>query len=302
VDVKNSTKATNAVMKARGQERLEEQWRLDAASRTDGLAADEQGELFVPEDKTMRVNRYPESQPAKLTRRLSEYFDQVDGYQNKTGLKGHLYVWLKNEKSPERSVAISDIARTMGKNRGIAVTVGSLQKFLSTGNALKSTFGFAVGVFAFLKGGEAEAKSSETRSDVSDALPTRAEVVDAVIPDEVMLLVDAAAAFLAVDDLSPKTANKALQAAQIKNSNLTKIDGLPLVLDVSTGDLFGLNTSVLNTSNRLPSELTPLGRLNGSQVFGFFVSADHYVGFERTADNHWQMKVRVPGQGWNSLK
>ena len=127
----------------------------------------------------------------------------------------------------------------------------------------------------------------------------RETAVDLAIPDEIQQLEQFVALALAADDLAPNTAKKAFELAYSRNGNLRRIGALPLVLDISSGELFGMTTSVLNGDAAIPGQLTSLGTLQGFPGV-MFVSEDNLIGFQKDELGNWGMYARTGGS-WEKL-
>lgn len=268
--------------------------------------------MQTDENTTMRVGRYRDASgdvdDSKVKNRaIDKIKKSPEKHQKDTGLVEHLFVWLKGEKSDTEGAKIAKIWKDEGQKRGVAVTVGSISKFLKSGNALKSTFGAVVGIFVALRGTAAEAApnsdtdGSSTQTD--SALPTGQEVretaVDLAIPDEIQQLVQFAELALKADELSPFTAKKAFDLAYARNQSLRRIAGLPFAIDIESGELFGLTESVLNTDSNIPGALTSLGFLNGFPGI-FFLSQDSAIGFQKNSSGEWGMYAAINGT-WEKI-
>jgi hypothetical protein len=312
-DVRIAFEATVQVNEQRGRVTIGKEVPANS-SRVDGISIDEKSgkKMQTDENTTMRVGRYRDASGdiddlKVISRAIEKIKRSPEKHQQDTGLVEHLFVWLKGDRSDTEGGRIAKIWKDEGRKRGIGVTVGSLSKFLKSGNALKSTFGAVVGIFAALRGTPAEAAPKEgpgtdsTQSDsiLPSAQETREAVIDMAIPDEVQQLVQFAELALKADELAPHTATKAFELAYAHNQNLRRIAGLPFAIDIHSGELFGLTESVLNTNSSYPGALTSLGSLNGIPGV-FFLSQDSAIGFQRDSNGEWGMYASVDGR-WEKI-
>jgi hypothetical protein len=72
---------------------------------------------------------------------------------------------------------------------------------------------------------------------------------------------------------------------------LEPVEGLPLLIDPKTRELYGVPDSIWSGEG-LPKDVVPMGTLLQADLFGrALISEDSQVGFERTASG-WVMSVR----------
>ena len=117
------------------------------------------------------------------------------------------------------------------------------------------------------------------------------EVSDIPGVQEALLLLDAAKIIHDTDTvIASATARKTMDMA-IVSRGLEEVEGLPLLIDPKTRELFGVPDSIWSDQG-LPKDVVPMGSLVQATPFGgVLITEDRHVGFER-ANGVWIMSVR----------
>jgi hypothetical protein len=229
----------------------------------------------------------------KVRQRANKKLDQVDKHMEDSGLREDLHVWLTNERSEADSRQVAVVIKKEAAARGVHVTVGSLTQFMKTKNAAKSLFSVLAAVAAFFSPSEAEAAEPYSRDTVSPLPHDWREVASSLMPDEIQVFLDMGQYVKMLDPIAQQTAQKVIDSCLI-TGNYKQVEGLPLLINTQTGELFGVTTEAVAPGDRVPGVLEPLGKLG--MFLNVFVSADGKFGFIPGADNKMEIRLRVNGE------
>ncbi|MGW7081722.1 SpvB/TcaC N-terminal domain-containing protein [Streptomyces sp. NPDC054866] len=298
-----AVEATGAVITKRGDVEVGREVVTGPDARLDSLSipASGKGPATSDETTTMNVSRYlsgGETDEAKVQQRADRKTDQVVKHEQSSGLIETLHVWLTGKFSKKQENVIRKVWTETASKKGIKVNVRDLAAFLTSQSKTKSVLTALASAWAFLSSESAQAAKpgSELTGLLGEAL------TDYLVPDTAALLMQGAGAAVEGDRLlGTHSAHITIIGSQARNPNMVQIHGLPLLLNIQTGHLYGVEDSTLSQHEGLPGQLYDLGELDRNP-FGVligvssFESADHEFYFY-SKSGQWTMRVMGP-DGW----